>query len=124
VAKQRTEAGGPDGDRRVPDPAPGADGNGAPTSDRAAARAERRAARASARETVADAGGELQRGGRLQFVRECIAELKRVQWPGRQQLWSATAVVVIACIVVGVYLYALDSVFTRGAEWLIEQQAG
>jgi preprotein translocase subunit SecE len=64
------------------------------------------------------------RGGILQFLRECWAELGRVQWPNRGQLWQATAVVVIACLVVGVYLYALDSVFTRAAEWLIDQQAG
>jgi preprotein translocase subunit SecE len=57
-------------------------------------------------------------------VRECWAELGRVQWPNRGQLWQATAVVILACFVVGVYLYALDSVFTRAAEWLIRQQAG
>ena len=48
----------------------------------------------------------------------------RVQWPDRDQLWQATAVVILACFVVGVYLYALDSAFARVAEWLVEQQAG
>ncbi|MFM9125396.1 MAG: preprotein translocase subunit SecE [Actinomycetota bacterium] len=54
----------------------------------------------------------------------CWAELKRVQWPDRPQLVQATAVVLIACFVVGLYLYGLDTVFSRVAGWLINQQAG
>jgi preprotein translocase subunit SecE len=64
------------------------------------------------------------RTGLIQFLRECWAELGRVQWPNRSQLWQATAVVVIACLVVGVYLYALDSVFSKVAKWLVTKQAG
>jgi preprotein translocase subunit SecE len=63
-------------------------------------------------------------GGAIQFLRECWAELGRVQWPNRGQLWQATAVVIIACLVVGVYLYALDSLFSEVAKWLVNQQAG
>jgi preprotein translocase subunit SecE len=62
-------------------------------------------------------------GASIQFIRECWAELGRVQWPDRSQLWQATAVVILACLVVGVYLYALDSVFAEVAEWLVNQQA-
>ena len=47
-----------------------------------------------------------------------------MQWPNRRQLWQATAVVIIACLVVGVYLYALDSMFSEVAKWLVNQQAG
>jgi preprotein translocase subunit SecE len=64
-----------------------------------------------------------RRGGVIQFLRECWAELGRVQWPNRAQLWQATAVVIIACLVVGVYLYALDNVFSELAKWLVKQQA-
>ncbi len=62
-------------------------------------------------------------GRSIQFIRECWAELGRVQWPDRNQLWQATAVVILACLVVGVYLYALDSFFAEAAEWLVNQQA-
>jgi preprotein translocase SecE subunit len=58
----------------------------------------------------------------MRFVRECWAELQRVQWPDRVHLWQATAVVIIACVVVGTYLYALDSVFSRAAHWLVDKQ--
>jgi preprotein translocase subunit SecE len=63
-------------------------------------------------------------GGPLQFLRECVVELRRVNWPGREEITNATAVVLIASIVLGIYLYALDSVFTQAARWLIDQQAG
>ena len=34
------------------------------------------------------------------------------------------AVVILTCLIVGVYLYALDSIFSKLAGWLINQQAG
>ena len=36
----------------------------------------------------------------------------------------ATLFLVAACLVVGVYLYALDSLFSELAKWLVNQQAG
>ena len=63
-------------------------------------------------------------GGFAQFVRECIAELKRVSWPDRVALWQATAVVIVAVAVVGTYLYALDSLFKPLASWIATKQAG
>ncbi len=90
--------------------------------------AERRAKRAEraarARPSKSQTGSPKDRQGFGAFVRECWAELKRVQWPTRPQLIQATAVVIITCFIVGVYLYALDSLFSRLAGWLITQQAG
>jgi len=77
-----------------------------------------------ARPTKSQSGAQAGRTGLFTFVRECAAELKRVQWPDRPQLLQATAVVLIMCLVVGIYLYALDSLFSRVAGWLITQQAG
>jgi preprotein translocase SecE subunit len=45
------------------------------------------------------------------FVQEAIAELKKVEWPGQQQVVSGTAVVLVACVLVGIYLYANDQVW-------------
>ena len=47
------------------------------------------------------------------FVRESWGELKKVEWPGQQQLIQGTAVVLIACLIVGIYLYANDLVWKR-----------
>ena len=42
------------------------------------------------------------------FVAESWAELKKVEWPGQAQVIQGTVVVLIACIVVGTYLYLND----------------
>jgi preprotein translocase SecE subunit len=53
-------------------------------------------------------------GTRLgRFVGESWGELKKVDWPGQQQLIQGTAVVLIACFVTGLYLFAADEVFRR-----------
>jgi preprotein translocase SecE subunit len=52
-------------------------------------------------------------GGGRRFVGESIAELKKVEWPGQQQLIQGTAVVLIACLIVGVYLFLADQAFKR-----------
>ena len=52
-------------------------------------------------------------------MRESWAELKKVEWPGRAQLIQATIVVIIACAIVGAYLFAADKVFQPLVEVLI-----
>jgi preprotein translocase subunit SecE len=54
-----------------------------------------------------------RRGGFRAFVGECWAELRKVEWPGRRQLFSASIVVLIAIAVTGAYLAAADFVFSR-----------
>ena len=69
-----------------------------------------------------DAGGEPHREPRreaaggggfpgLRFIRESWAELKKVEWPSQRQVITGTTVVLIACAVVGVYLYLNDIVW-------------
>ena len=45
---------------------------------------------------------------RGRFVRESYGELKKVEWPGRTQVTTGTVVVIIACAIVGAYLYIAD----------------
>ena len=54
-----------------------------------------------------------RRGGFRAFVGESAAELKKVEWPGRRQLFSATVVVIIAVAVVGAYLWVADLALSR-----------
>jgi len=72
---------------------------------------------------AASSQGGSRRANLVQFIRECNAELRRVQWPDRQQLWQATAVVLIVCAVMGVYIGLLDSALTRASHWLVDQYA-
>ena len=48
---------------------------------------------------------------RGRFVKESWGELKKVEWPSRAQVIQGTIVVIIACVIVGTYLYAADQVF-------------
>jgi preprotein translocase subunit SecE len=51
--------------------------------------------------------------GGKRFISESWAELKKVDWPGQHQLIQGTVVVLIACLVTGVYLFLADEVFRR-----------
>ncbi len=42
------------------------------------------------------------------FVRECITEMERVTWPDRDQLRSATLVVIVFTILLTVVIWAMD----------------
>ena len=48
-----------------------------------------------------------RRGG---FIRESIAELKKVDWPNRAQVIQGTVVVIVACIIVGAFLWGADQI--------------
>jgi preprotein translocase subunit SecE len=50
---------------------------------------------------------------RSNFIAESWAELKKVEWPGQNQVIQGTVVVLIACAVVGVYLYVNDQVWKQ-----------
>jgi preprotein translocase SecE subunit len=50
----------------------------------------------------------VQRG---RFIREAWGELKKVEWPSQTQVIQGTIVVLIACAIVGAYLFAADQVF-------------
>jgi preprotein translocase subunit SecE len=47
------------------------------------------------------------------FLREVRAELKKVTWPGRDEVVSTTFVVIATSVFFGFYLWALDLGFSR-----------
>jgi preprotein translocase SecE subunit len=53
------------------------------------------------------------------FVAESWAELKKVDWPGQSQVIQATVVVLIACAVVGAFLYIADAIWKPVVQWII-----
>jgi preprotein translocase SecE subunit len=60
-----------------------------------------------------------QRGRFVNFIIQVWAELRRVQWPDRTQLTQATAVVVVFCILAGLYLAFFDWAFSELVQQLI-----
>jgi preprotein translocase subunit SecE len=57
---------------------------------------------------VKSQGGQRHAAPRGRFVTEAWAELKKVDWPGRPQVVQGTVIVLIACLIVGVFLYGAD----------------
>lgn len=50
----------------------------------------------------------------IRFFKECIAELKKVVWPSRNDAVSSVKVVFISTIIIAVILGLLDLVFVTG----------
>lgn len=44
------------------------------------------------------------------FLREVRAELKKVTWPKRKEVQGTTVVVIVTCVIFGVYLWLVDVV--------------
>ena len=51
--------------------------------------------------------------GTRDFVRDTNAEMKKVTWPGRNEVVGTTVVVLIATIIFAVYLWGCDIVFYK-----------
>jgi len=82
-----------------------AGGDGAATARRGRAAQVRPSQQAVKQQT-----GRKAEHPRGQFVRESYAELKKVDWPSRRQTFQGVVVVIIACTIVGFYLWGLDQI--------------
>jgi preprotein translocase subunit SecE len=49
----------------------------------------------------------------IQFIKEVIAELKKVQWPSRQEVVAYSIVVLVSTIVITALIFAMDFVFAK-----------
>jgi preprotein translocase subunit SecE len=47
------------------------------------------------------------------FVNEVGSEMKKVSWPKKEQLQESTIVTIVTCIIVMVFVYVVDLVFTK-----------
>jgi preprotein translocase subunit SecE len=97
-------------DRRMGEPVGDLDDDGDIDAD------DRELARTGGRQTAHPPKG----GPRfLQFLRASWAELQRVQWPDRRQVFQATGVVVGFVIVAGAYLGVADWVAQKVVNFII-----
>ena len=48
----------------------------------------------------------------LDYIRESRAELKKVTWPTKQQMWYSTLVVIVVTFMVSAYLGLVDLLLT------------
>lgn len=55
------------------------------------------------------------------FIREVIAELKKVTWPTREETIKLTVVVIVISILVGAFIGGLDSLFLKASTLLFKR---
>jgi len=63
-----------------------------------------------AQQPIKQQTGRREAKPRGQFVRESYGELRKVDWPSRAQTLQGVVVVIIACAIVGFYLWGLDQI--------------
>jgi preprotein translocase SecE subunit len=66
---------------------------------------------AGGRERERDRAPRKRRGRLLTFLRHCVDELRRVQWPDRRQVGQGTAVTLGFVVIAGGYLGLLDAIW-------------
>ena len=47
------------------------------------------------------------------FVREVIAEMKKVAWPSRTEVFAYSIVVLISVVIIAALIFGMDFVFTK-----------
>jgi preprotein translocase subunit SecE len=47
------------------------------------------------------------------FVSDVGSEMKRVSWPSREQLQESTIVTIVTVLVITVFVYAVDMIFSQ-----------
>lgn len=57
-------------------------------------------------------------GNARAFLTEVRAEMRRVTWPSRREVYATTVVVILTSAFFGIYLWGLDLVFDRLVRWI------
>jgi preprotein translocase subunit SecE len=52
------------------------------------------------------------------FVREVVAEAKKVTWPDRKTVVNTSVVVIVATFIIGFYLWGCDVVLVPAVSWV------
>jgi preprotein translocase subunit SecE len=50
----------------------------------------------------------------IQFARECVAELKKVMWPSREDVISSVKVVIVSTVIIAFILGIVDVLLLLG----------
>ena len=70
--------------------------------------------RTAPRPVKAAANPTRERTSPMQFFREVVAELGKVAWPSRKEVFSYSLVVLVSSVVVAGLIFGMDFVFTKG----------
>jgi len=48
-----------------------------------------------------------------QYIKDVVAEMHKVSWPGRQELMGTTVLVIVLSLIMAVFVYACDQVLNQ-----------
>ena len=73
-----------------------------------------------------DSGGFISKPGQWwsslkEFFRDTSGEMKKVTWPGKNEVIGTTTVVIVATLVFALFLWACDLVFYRAIDFLFSR---
>ena len=57
----------------------------------------------------------------INYLKEVRLELSKVVWPKREEVIKLTLIVIIISVIVGLYLGALDFIYTKLLELLVKR---
>ncbi len=49
----------------------------------------------------------------VNFVSDVGSEMRKVSWPGREQLWESTLVTISVCVIISIFVFIVDWIFTQ-----------
>ncbi|WP_024802027.1 preprotein translocase subunit SecE [Nocardia sp. BMG51109] len=85
----------------------------------AGSRADSDSGKASTSSGKKASGGSANPFKRLvKFLREVVAELRKVIWPNRKQMVTYTSVVLVFVVFMVAFIAGLDLAFIKGVNWL------
>ena len=77
------------------------------------------------RKSSSDEGGALEQARGLwqrfrQYTYEVRTETKRVTWPGKQEIYGTTVMVILTTFLFGIYFWICDQVFQQGVSRVLK----
>jgi len=49
----------------------------------------------------------------INFFSDVVKEMKKVTWPKKEELRESTVIVLVSCLIIGVFVYAVDMIVSR-----------
>lgn len=59
----------------------------------------------------------------INYFKGATAEMRKVTWPTRQETYSYTVLVIVACVAVALFLGGVDWIFSKAIEMIINSRS-
>lgn len=54
----------------------------------------------------------------VNFVKESLAELKKVVWPSKEEVYASLKIVIVSILVIALFLGLADALFVALIDWI------